>query len=125
MTPPSVTVGSAATTSILSVYTPATLPLGFFGTSSAQMKTSATRTVLAFLPLGVLAFCMRRRRRLSQVLWMLMILSAVGAGMSGCSGGNQVDFYTPIPTGPQTVSVTGTSASAGVSRTLIVPININ
>ncbi|HWB31806.1 MAG TPA: Ig-like domain repeat protein [Acidobacteriaceae bacterium] len=129
MTPPSVTVaasGSGATqTAILSVYTPTQLPLGFFGNSSAQLKTSAGRTVLAFLPFGVLAFCLRRRRRLSQVLLVLMVLVGMSAGMSGCGGGNQVDFYTPVPTGPQTVTVTATSSTAGVSRSLVVPININ
>ncbi len=115
---------SGSGTSILQVSTPATLPLGFFGTTTkAQLRTSATRTVLAFLPLGVLAFCMRRRRRLSQALWMLMILSAVSAGISGCGGGNQVDFYTPVPTGPQTVTVTATSG--GVARSFAVPINID
>jgi sugar lactone lactonase YvrE len=113
---------------VLAVQTPATLPLGFkFG--SAQLRTSATRTVLAFLPFGVLAFCLRRRRRLSRALWMLMVVSAVGAGMSGC-GGNQVAFYTPVPTGPQIVTVTATYVGNGASqpagtRQFVVPIAID
>jgi sugar lactone lactonase YvrE len=128
MTPPLVTLaasGSGATTaSILSVSTPATLPLGFF----SEVRTSTSKTVLAFLPFGVLAFCMRRRRRLSKMLWMLIAIAAVGAGMQGC-GGNQVDFYTPVPTGPQTVTITATfTGGNGIpaeTRSFMVPININ
>jgi sugar lactone lactonase YvrE len=107
--------------SVLAVETPANLPLGFFG----QTRMSASKTVLAFLPFGVLAFCVRRRRRLSKALWMLITIAAIGAGMTGC-GGNQVAFYTPIPTGPQTVTVTasfGTGASQ-ITRTFVVPIAI-
>ena len=110
-------------TVILGVYTPASLPLGYnFGTAS--IRTSATRTVLAFLPFGFLAFCVRRRRRLSKALWVLVTVVAVTAGVSGC-GGNLTDFFTPIPTGPQTVTVTASSAAAGVSRSFVVPIAIN
>jgi hypothetical protein len=57
-------------------------------------------------------------------LWTLIAIVAVGAGMSGC-GGNQVDFFTPIPTGPQVVTVTATNSSGSLSRTFVVPININ
>jgi hypothetical protein len=68
MTPPTVTIAAAVTgtnplganqISVFSVSTPATLPLGYFNT--AQIRTSATKTVLAFLPFGLLAFCVRRR----------------------------------------------------------------
>jgi hypothetical protein len=125
MYPPIVTISSSGSgvtqTTILAVSTPASLPLAFTPT---QLSTSATHTVLAFLPFGVLAFCVRRRRRLSKALWTLIAIVAVGAGMSGC-GSNYTDFYTPIPTGPQTVSVIASSSSAGVSRTFVVPININ
>jgi sugar lactone lactonase YvrE len=113
------TAATAAT--VLAVETPANLPLGFFG----QTRVSATKTVLAFLPFGVLAFCVRRRRRLSKALWMLITIAAIGAGMSGC-GGNQVAFYTPVPTGAQSVTVTasyGTGASQ-TTRTYVVPILI-
>ncbi len=118
---PACTNTATSTASVLSVWTPATLPLGF---STAQVRMSTTKTVLAFLPFGILAFCVRRRRRLSKALWMLIMIVAVGAGMSGC-GGNQVDFYTPIPTGPQTVLITGTFPGTGSTRTFTVPININ
>jgi hypothetical protein len=122
---PACTNTSKSAAAVLAVETPATLPLGF---KTSELRTSATRTVLAFLPLGVLAFCVRRRRRLSKALWVLMIVSAIGAGMTGC-GGNQVDFYTPVPTGPQTVTVNATwggsaTQPAGV-RSFVVPIAID
>ena len=64
---------------------------------------------------------------MSKLLWMLIGVAAIGAGMQGC-GGNQVNFYTPVPTGPQNVTVTGTFTGGGTtpaeSRSLIVPINI-
>ena len=116
--------------SVLGVSTPATLPLGFsFGT--AELRTSATKTVLAFLPLGFLAFCVRRRRMLSKALWVLIAVAAVSIGVSGC-GGNRVAFYTPIPTGLQTVTVIGSYpgniSSGGTTpaetRTYAVAINI-
>jgi sugar lactone lactonase YvrE len=129
---PYATISSGSTVAVIfDVSTPATLPLGF---STSKLRTSATRTVLAFLPFGVLAFCVRRRRRLSKALWMLIAIAAVSVGMSGC-GGNQVDFYTPIPTGPQTVTVTGTYTNpttptpagqwATMSRSYVIPITIN
>jgi hypothetical protein len=127
MTPAYVTLtGTTAQYSILSVWTPATLPLGFFNTS--HVKTSTTRTAWAFLPLGVLAFCVRRRRKLSKALWMLIAIAAVSVGMSGC-GSNQVNLYTPVPQGPQTVTVTGAGTSittlAPVTRSFNVGISIN
>jgi hypothetical protein len=127
MTPPAVSVSSSTKTAatVIAVETPATLPLGF---KTSELRTSATRTVLAFLPLGVLAFCVRRRRRLSKLLWTLMIVSAIGAGMTGC-GGNQVDFYTAVPTGAQTVTVTaswpGNATQPAGTRSFVVPINID
>jgi len=122
---PTCTNTSKTAATVVAIETPATLPLGF---KTSELRTSATRTVLAFLPFGVLAFCMRRRRRLSKALWMLMVISAVSAGMSGC-GGNQVDFYTAVPTGPQTVTVTatwaGSAAEPAGARSFVVPINID
>jgi hypothetical protein len=143
MTPQSVCFAATSTTActntgttaatVLAVQTPATLPLGFKFTS--ELRTSASRTALAFLPLGFLAFCVRRRRRLSKALWMLIAICAVSAGMSGC-GGNQVAFYTPVPTGPQTVTVTAcvggsslaactASGTTAITRSFVVPINID
>jgi len=111
---------------VFSAQTPAQLPIGF--NTTAQLRTTATRTVLAFLPFGILAFCVRRRRRLSKALWMLIAIAMVSVGMSGC-GGNLVDFYTPVPLGPQSVVITGaytntTTPSLSVTRTLTIPINI-
>jgi hypothetical protein len=116
------TATSAAT--VVAIETPATLPLGFFG----QTRISPTKTMLAFLPFGVLAFCVRRRGRLSKALWMLIAIVGVGAVMTGC-GGNQVAFYTPVPSGPQTVTVTATYLGNGgtqpaEARSFAVPIAI-
>jgi hypothetical protein len=134
MTPTSVCFASSATAAcsntassaaiVLAVETPATLPLGYSFGNTAELRTTATRTALAFLPFGVLAFCVRRRRRLSKALWMLMMVAAVGAGMIGC-GGNQVDFYTPVPTGPQSVTVIATNPATGAQRSYAFPINID
>jgi sugar lactone lactonase YvrE len=122
---PSCTNTSAIAATVLAVETPATLPLGFFG----QTRISPTKTVLAFLPLGLLAFCVRKRRRLSKALWMLIAVAAISAGMSGC-GGNTVAFYSPVPTGAQTVTVTATYLGNGGTqpaavRTFVVPIGID
>ena len=127
---PYATVVNGATVPVVfDVSTPTTLPLGF--NTTAQLRTTATRTVLAFLPFGVLAFCVRRRRRLSKALWMLIAIAAVSVGMSGC-GGNSVDFYTPIPTGPQIVTVNASytyvssvPTQPSVTRSFVVPITIN
>jgi sugar lactone lactonase YvrE len=129
MTPPAVTLSSGGTqTSVLSVSTPATEPLNYkFFTAKVGMPGS--ETVLAFLPLGVLAFCLRRRRRLSKALWMLLAIAAVTAGMSGC-GGNLVDLFSPIPQGPQYIQITATGTSitapnAPLTRTFLVQIYID
>jgi sugar lactone lactonase YvrE len=118
---------SATAATVVAVETPATLPLGFTG----QTRVSPTKTVLAFLPFGILAFCVRRRRRLSKALWMLIAVAAISVGMSGC-GGNTVAFYTPVPTGPQTVTVTATYLGNGpggtqpaATRSFVVPIAID
>jgi hypothetical protein len=130
LTPYSVVTVAAPTAAVsFDASTPLTLPIGYFGTSSL-LRTTATRTVLAFLPFGVLAFCLRRRRRLSKALWMLIAIAAVGTVMSGCGGGTKVQFYTPVPTGPQSVTVTAayTSITPGqptATRTFVVPIVIN
>jgi hypothetical protein len=138
MTPPVACLGSCTaangttsnvtnTASVLSVWTPATLPLGFFGKAQPQ-SFSKSKTVLAFLPFGVLAFCVRRRRRLSKMLWMLIAVAAITAGVEGC-GGNSVAFYTPVPTGLQNVTITGTfTGASGIpaeTRSFVVPISIN
>jgi hypothetical protein len=120
--PPSETVSASTSTAItsivVSVSTPATLPLGFnFSTG------------VAFVPLGFIAFCTRRRRRkLSKVLWMLVGLVAISMGMTACGGGNSVAFFTPIPAGTQYVVVTATGTSPTtntvVSRSFPMEITI-
>ncbi|MGD0798844.1 MAG: hypothetical protein ABR910_14095 [Acidobacteriaceae bacterium] len=136
MTPPAVTLaasGSSPTTgtstTVISIFTPVTEPIGYQYFSKVRMPGS--ETLLAFLPFGVLAFCLRRRRRLSKVLWMLLAIAIVTAGMSGC-GGNQVDFYSPIPEGPQYIQVTatGNTVTSGVTnptftRTFLIEIYID
>jgi hypothetical protein len=133
MLPPSITIsGTSASTAILSVSTPANLPLG---TKTSELRTAAGRTMLAFLPLGMLAFCFRRRKRLSQVLLALMVLVGMSAGMSGCSASNKTAYFTPIPAGQQFVTVTASYQSTGnfcssptatctVVRSFVVPITI-
>jgi sugar lactone lactonase YvrE len=123
-----ITLSSPTAALTFDVSTPLTLPIGYFGTTS-MLRTTATKTVLAFLPLGLLAFCVRRRRRLSKALWMLIAIAAVGTVMSGC-GSNNVQFYTPVPTGPQSVIITATYTSITpnqptTTRTFVVPIVIN
>jgi hypothetical protein len=128
-TAPGSTTSSETVAVVFDVSTPVTLPLGF--NTTAQLRTTVTRTVLAFLPFGVLAFCMRRRRRLSKALWMLIAIAAVSVGMSGC-GGNTVDLVTEVPTGPQTVTVnasytavTSVPTEPSVTRSFVVPITID
>jgi hypothetical protein len=94
MTPPAVTLTSGGTsTAVLSVFTPVNEPIGYQYFSKVRMPGSGT--VLAFLPLGVLAFCLRRRRRLSKALWMLLAIAAVTAGMSGC-GGHSSEWFLAL-----------------------------
>jgi hypothetical protein len=135
MLPPSLTIsGTSALTAILSVSTPANLPLG---TKTSELRTAAGKTALAFLPLGMLAFCFRRRKRLSQALLALMVLCGMSAGMGGCSASNRTAYFTPIPAGPQSVTVVATYTSTGtpllcsggassctVTRSFVVPITI-
>jgi hypothetical protein len=134
LAPPAVTVPapasgstSATITSIVSISTPATLPLGFnFGTTASR-RLPVSKTILAFLPLGALAFCFRRRRRLSKALWMLLAVAFLTTGLNGC-GGNSVDYFTPVPAGPQIVTIfaTGTSPTTNtvVTRSFTIAINI-
>jgi hypothetical protein len=112
----SATSTSAITGIVVSVSTPATLPLGFnFSTG------------VAFVPLGLLAFCTRRRRRkLSKALWMLAGLVAISMGMTACGGGNLVQFFTPVPVGVQyvVVTATGTSPTTNTVVTRSFPMEI-
>jgi sugar lactone lactonase YvrE len=113
-----------STTIVLAVSTPLQLPLGF---STSEVRRATSKTVLAFLPFGILAFCVRRRRVLSKALWVLIAVAAVSIGVSGC-GSNSVALYTPIPTGVQNVVVNVTSSAAygttGATRSYTIPINI-
>jgi sugar lactone lactonase YvrE len=119
---PSVALSSGSVvTSVLSVSTPASEPLGF--NFYSMVPTKGTATMLAFLPLGIFAFCLRRRRRLSKALWMLLAIAVVSVGMSGC-GGNTVSFYAPIPIGPQYVTVYASGTSTGTTTTLLRSLTV-
>lgn len=137
---------SASVQSIVSISTPATLPLGFFSNTTSQLRRPAfgfgSTTTLAVLPAGLLAFCLRRRRRLSKALWMILAGCVIGLGLNGC-GSTTVAFFTPVPSGPQAVTIyacsvqsdcttndpvghplTGTPSGTGVIRSFTIPINI-
>lgn len=120
LSPASLTLtGKTTLTSTISVSTAATLPIGTNTSSNAV----SNRIVYAMLPLGLLAlFSFRsKRRRFSQVLMALVAFGWL-ISASGCGGGNLVQFFTPVPAGPTSVVVTGTSGAT--SRSFTVPINI-
>jgi hypothetical protein len=122
LTPPAVSVSAAVTPSLIAVCAPATLPLGYTGngtvasnctlqagtaklvTHPGSIRSAGPKVVLAFLPLGLLAFCVRKRRRLSRALWMLLLMTAIGTGLNGCAD-NSVAYFSPIPTGLQNVTI--------------------
>jgi len=121
ISPPSVTLSATSTTditAIVSIQTPASLPLNFnFGTAAV------------LLPLGgILVIGSRRRRKLGKTLWLMIAIASISVGMAACGGGNTVSFYTPIPSGVQyvTVTATGTSptTSTVVARSFQLPISI-
>jgi len=118
LSPTSLTLAGKTLTSTISVSTPATLPIGF--TSSIGRSNGV---FYAMLPVGLLAAIplFRKRRKLSR---LLLVLAAFGwlITASGCGGGNLVQFFTPVPAGPTSVVITGTSGTT--SRSFTVPINI-
>jgi hypothetical protein len=124
-TPPTTVTltATASQTAVLSMQTPLTLPANF---TSELRGPGASKAMWAFLPLSILAFIplgMRSRRKLGRILWMLLALAAVSAGTGAC-GSNSVKFFTPVPAGPQNVTVTATGTSptngASLSRTFTV-----
>lgn len=109
ISPAAVTLPANGTAqSILSIQTPATLPLGFF---SSELRNPVSTTVLAFVPAGILAFCLRLKKRLSRVLWMLVAIGIISTGLNGC-GSTSVAYFTPVPAGPQTVTIYACSVQA-------------
>ena len=118
LSPTSVTLtGTTTMTSTVSVSTPATLPIGFTGSIARPAKG----IVYALLPLGLLLSFFRKRRKLSQVVLAVAIFGLLLTA-NGCGGGNLVQFFTPVPAGPNSVVITGTSGTT--SRSFTVPINI-
>lgn len=130
LSPTTLTLNSTTPqTSILSISTPATLPIDFKG--QLDRPGSHSDTYLAYLPLGILAFvplCLRSRRKLSKAIWLALVLAAATSGLTAC-GGNKVQYFTPVPSGPQTVTVTATGVSptngAALTRTFPVLVSIN
>jgi len=120
VSPASLTLtGKTTLTSTISVSTPGTLPIGF----TSSIDRSSNGIVYAMLPLGLLALfpLFRKRRKLSQMLLAMAVFGWLVTA-SGCGGGNLVQFFTPVPAGPASVIVTGTSGTT--SRSFTVPINI-
>jgi sugar lactone lactonase YvrE len=106
----------------LQVSTPATLPVNFFST---EVRGSATKAVLAYLPLAALVFlplAWKSRRRLSKALFLLIALAAISVGTSACQH-NSVEFYTPVPLGAQTVTVTAIGPGTGAGGTVLPCLN--
>ena len=119
----SVIVNTAtAQTTTLNVQTAATLPTNF--TSSLRRPTRGDYT-LAFLPFGVLAvlpFAGARRKKLTRCVWLLVLFFAMGFGLSGCTTTNLVKFYTPVPEGLQTMTITATDGTITQSFTMTISI---
>ncbi len=122
LTPASVTLtGKTTLVSVVAVSTPANLPLG---SSTSQLQQKPRNIAFAFVSLGLLSLlplCTRRRRLNYTRLLVLLFAVATLINVSGC-GSNTVQFNIPIPAGPTQITITGTSGS--ISRSFVVPINI-
>jgi sugar lactone lactonase YvrE len=118
LSPATLTLAGKTLTSTVSVSTPATLPTNY----KASVEGTARNIAFALLPTGLLTLLplFRRRRRLSQIALTLAAFGLLVLG-TGC-GNNLVQFYTPVPAGPTSVVVTGTSGS--FTRSFTIPINI-
>jgi sugar lactone lactonase YvrE len=121
LTPSTLTLaGKTTLVSVVSVSTPATLPVNF----TAEVRQKGSGIAFAFVSLGLLSLlplCTKRGRLQVSRLLLLLIGVAVLINVTGC-GGNIVKFFTPVPAGPTQVTVTGTSGS--VSRSFVIPIDI-
>jgi sugar lactone lactonase YvrE len=98
--------------------TPAQLPVNFFST---EVRGSATKAVLAYLPLAALVFlplAWKSRRRLSKALFLLIALAAISVGTTACQH-NTVEFYTPVPLGNQSVTITAVGPGTGPGGTVL------
>lgn len=113
--------GATVQQAVISLSTPGTLPINYF----AQVaKPSAGNIVLAFLPLGLLGLLplLRGKNRIRATRLLILVTGVVLAlGASGC-GGNLVQFFTPVPAGPQDVVITGTSGS--ITRSFTVTASV-
>ena len=118
----SVVINTAtAQTTTLNVQTAATLP----ASTSLLRQPSRVDYTLAFLPFGVLAvlpFAGARRKKLTRYVWLLVLFFAMGFGLSGCTTTNLVKFYTPVPEGLQTMTITATDGTITQSFTMTISI---
>ncbi len=121
VTPSTVTLtGKTTLVSVVAVSTPATLPVNYTG----QLKQGKGSIAFAFVSLGLLSLlplCGRRRRIQMSRLLLLLVGVAALVNVTGC-GSNLVKFFTPVPAGPTTVTVTGTSGS--ISRSFVINIDV-
>jgi sugar lactone lactonase YvrE len=119
----SVTINTAtAQTTTLNVQTAATLPANYTGSLRRPSKVDYT---LAFLPFGMLAmlpFVRARRKKLTRYVWLLVLFFAMGFGLSGCTTTNLVKFYTPVPEGVQSLTITATDGT--ITQTFTMSISI-
>jgi hypothetical protein len=93
-------------------------PLGS-GSGSASLPALGRGTFLCWLPIGLLAGVLRRRRG---EMWVLLLLAAsmiaLAGGISGCSG---LSTSATQP-GTYTIKVVGTGQGTGVSETQTVTL---
>jgi sugar lactone lactonase YvrE len=119
----SVTINTAtAQTATLNVQTPATLPTNFTG---ALRRPSKGDYALAMLPFGILAmlpFARARRHKLTRYVWLVALFFAMSLGLTGCTATNLVKFYTPVPEGLQTLTLTATDGT--ITQTFTMSISI-
>jgi sugar lactone lactonase YvrE len=119
ISPTSLTLtGTTTLTATVSVSTPGTLP----PTSTSSIARPGCDIAYALLPAGLLTLIplFRRRRKMWKILLIVAAFAPLITG-SGC-GGNRVQVFTPVPAGPSSVVVTGTSGT--VSRSFTIPLNI-
>ena len=118
-----VMAGTTPQTVVISVSTPATLPIDYAASLGRFERASDPR--LCMIPLGLLALLPlagARRKRLTRYVWALVGTAILGLGLSGCSPVNLVKFYTPIPRGDQTLTITATDGKATHITTMLINI---
>jgi len=95
--------------------------------ATTSMLTNGTHgdTLLALLaPFGLLGLVLGTRKRLQQVMWMLLLAMGILVGITGCGAGSSASSSTggTAPSGSQTVTLVATAA--GISQTTTITVNI-